>query len=101
MARTFVERFREKEARRIKGKRVGYSRRIQAIYQKRSDGFPTVSDIHVLCDAMNIEWDDDARFMAWTERLTGKQKLDDLDQKGREQVYAALESGAGAVLSSE
>lgn len=100
MPKTFVEQFREKEARRIKGKRVGYSRRIQAIYQKRSDGFPTVSDIHVLCDAMNIEWDDDQKFMDWTERLTGKRKLDELDQKGRELVYSALESGQGAVLYS-
>ena len=50
----------------------------------------SVEDIHKRADELEIPWDDDAEFMVWTKELTGKSRLDDLDEDERSEVYAAL-----------
>ena len=41
----------------------------------------TARDIHQLADRKGIKWDDEPSFMRLTKRLTGREHLDDLDQK--------------------
>ena len=48
-------------------------------------------DIHQLADKLKISWDKNAKFMEWTEELTGKSHLDDMTSKELKKVYAALE----------
>jgi len=51
----------------------------------------SVEDIHNRADELEIPWDDDDKFMRWTKKITGKSHLDDLTDKERSKVYAALE----------
>lgn len=56
-------------------------------------------DIHALADERNINWDNDAGFMAFTERITrpnkknraGKLHLDQLNQEELNKVYGVLQ----------
>ncbi|MBP0119797.1 MAG: PLxRFG domain-containing protein, partial [Nitrosarchaeum sp.] len=52
----------------------------------------SVDEIHAFATANQIAWDDDPAFMAFTESVTGKQKIDALTQPERNRLYAALES---------
>ena len=51
----------------------------------------SIEDIHQLADKLKISWDKNAKFMEWTEELTGKSHLDDMTSKELKKVYAALE----------
>ena len=51
----------------------------------------SVEDIHKRADKLGIPWDDDAAFMSWTKKLTGKSHLDDMSNEELSKVYAALE----------
>ena len=50
----------------------------------------SVEDIHKRAEELDIPWDDDAQFMNWTKKLTGKSHLDDLTSKELSKVYGAL-----------
>ena len=50
----------------------------------------SVEDIHNRANELEIPWDDDTEFMAWTKELTKKSHLDDLDDDERSIVYAGL-----------
>lgn len=51
----------------------------------------TPQDIHALADKMEIEWDNNPEFMELTKKLTGKEHLDDLNQKELQVVKDYLE----------
>ena len=51
----------------------------------------SVEDVHKRADELGIPWDDDAAFMSWTKKLTGKSHLDDMSSEDLSKVYAALE----------
>ena len=50
----------------------------------------TLDDIHSLARSRNIAWDDDAAFIAFTMRMTGKPKLDMLSERDRRVIYQTL-----------
>jgi hypothetical protein len=50
----------------------------------------TPDAIHDLADRKKVKWDNDPKFLSLTKRLTGKQHLDDLDEKGLRTVYDYL-----------
>ena len=52
----------------------------------------SVEDIHKRADELEIPWDDNAEFMAWTKELTGKSHLDDMTSEELSKIYAALEN---------
>lgn len=54
---------------------------------------PAVAAIHLLADQEGIPWDNDTAFMAFTERLTGKRHLDELDPAELAAVRDAIEAG--------
>jgi len=62
-------------------------------YLKESleDKSATIKAIHKLADDKGITWDKNAKFMEWTEELTGKSHLDDMTSEELEKVRAALE----------
>lgn len=92
MPRTFVDLYRQSESDRLQKKRLAYSSRVRSFLES-SVGFPTVSDIHTLCDELRIPWDSDKLFMNWTEWLTGKRELDKLSKEEREFVYLQIQRG--------
>lgn len=51
----------------------------------------SVSDIHTLATSKNIPWDNDPDFMDFTESVTGKRHLDDLNPAGLKALYDALD----------
>ena len=51
-----------------------------------------VTDIHKLADRKDVKWDNDAKFMAKTKELTGKEHLDDLTPQELDKVRAWLQS---------
>lgn len=51
-----------------------------------------VTDIHKLADEKGVKWDNDAKFMAKTKELTGKEHLDDLNLAELDKVRAWLQS---------
>jgi hypothetical protein len=50
----------------------------------------SVPDIHALASSKNIPWDNDPNFMAFTEEVTGKRHLDDLNPADLKVLYDAL-----------
>lgn len=51
----------------------------------------TPNTIHKLADRKGVKWDNEPSFLRLTKRLTGKEHLDDLDQKGLNKVKQHLE----------
>jgi len=51
--------------------------------------------IHKLADHKGVKWDDEPSFLQLTKRLTGKEHLDDLDQKGLNKVKKHLDGLQG------
>jgi hypothetical protein len=51
----------------------------------------TPNTIHKLADRKGVKWDNEPSFLRLTKRLTGKEHLDDLDQKGLAKVKQHLE----------
>ena len=51
----------------------------------------TPKDIHKLADRKGVKWDNEPSFLQLTNRLTGKEHLDDLDQVGLQKVKQHLE----------
>ncbi len=51
----------------------------------------SVQQIHDLADSKNIKWDDDDKFLQFTQAVTGKKYLDDLTDKERKILYDELE----------
>jgi len=51
----------------------------------------TPNTIHKLADRKGVKWDNEPSFLRLTKRLTGKEHLDDLDQKGLDKVKQHLE----------
>ena len=47
-------------------------------------------DIHRAAESRNLNWDDDAGFMAFSKRVTGKSKIDDMDAAERRNLYEKL-----------
>jgi predicted nucleotidyltransferase len=52
----------------------------------------SVTDIHKLADEKGVKWDNDAKFMAKTKELTGKEHLDDLTPAELLKVQAWLKN---------
>ena len=51
----------------------------------------SVKDIHKLANKLEIPWNNDDKFMRWTEKITDKSHVDDLTDEELSKVYAALE----------
>jgi len=52
-----------------------------------------IKKIHKIADEMGVKWDKDPEFMSWTEKLTGKRHLDDMNQEELELIAYALKKG--------
>lgn len=52
----------------------------------------TPKDVHNLADTLNVSWDDDPGFMAWTKQVVGKEHLDDMSEKELLAVVGAMKS---------
>jgi hypothetical protein len=50
----------------------------------------TPNIIHKIADKYSIKWDNNKNFMDWTETLTGKRHLDDMDENELLKVYLLL-----------
>jgi len=52
----------------------------------------TPKDVHNLADKLNVSWDNDPGFMAWTKQVVGKEHLDDMSEKELRAVVSAMKS---------
>lgn len=50
----------------------------------------TPNVIHKVADKMSIKWDNNPKFMQWTEKITGKRHLDDMSSGELMKVYILL-----------
>lgn len=61
----------------------------------------SVADIHALAASKNIPWDNDPNFMAFTQEVTGKRHLDDLNPADLKVLYDALDKRPAVKLVKE
>lgn len=50
----------------------------------------TPEKIHKLADRLSIKWDNNKEFMDWSEKITGKRHLDDMDSGDLLKIYLLL-----------
>jgi hypothetical protein len=53
----------------------------------------TAENVHRIAQRMGVSWDGDKDFMKWTQKLTGKRHLDDMNEDELMKVATALENG--------